>query len=532
MYDPNEYNNNSTEERREETIYSEADRLRAEEYKAKKQQAKKTRGKFWLAAGLGLTFGVLAAVSFKTVDIIGKSIQSRFMPDTVKTEASSAKENEAGSKEAESEEIKKDTKDATKTAANSSTVTTVYDVTAVVKEVMPSVVSITNKSVQEVRSMFGYGVQQYQSESAGSGIIIGENEDEYLIITNNHVVEGAVDLTVGFVDDEVVQAEVKGTDPGDDLAVIAVKKADVSEDTKKAISIAEIGDSDALAIGEPVVAIGNALGYGQSVTSGIVSALNRELTIDNVTYTLIQTDAAINPGNSGGALLNMDGQVIGINSAKLASSKIEGIGYAIPISSAIPIFEELMNRSSREIVEEADMGYLGIASNIEVPQDYASALGIPEGVYITEVTKDSPAEKAGLLKSDVIKKFDGLTVTSISDLKNQLKYYKAGEEVEILVLRLEEGEYKEKTITLTLGSREGTELDPARNKSIEENKESQDQNNKDPRSNEQNDPDKGGQNNQEIPEEFGDFPGNDNSKGFYFNFGNGEDPFGYWGFGE
>ncbi|MCR5109055.1 MAG: trypsin-like peptidase domain-containing protein [Lachnospiraceae bacterium] len=479
---------------------------------------KKSSGKkFLLAAGLGLTFGVIAAVSFKAADVAGSKIQARFFPDTVK--GAEEAENAAGTDKTTVTDTKVN-EDAVKTSTkSSSTVTTVYDVSEVAKKVMPSVVSITAKSIQEVQMMFGYGVQKFESESAGSGIIIGENDEEYVIITNNHVVEGALNLTVGFTDDSVAEATIKGTDSGDDLAVIAVKKADISDETKDKISVAEIGDSDSLVIGEPVVAIGNALGYGQSVTSGIVSALNRELTIDNVTYTLIQTDAAINPGNSGGALLNMDGQVIGINSAKLASSQIEGIGYAIPISQAMPIFNQLMDRSTMEEVSEEDMGYLGIASNVEIPSEYASAMGIPEGIYITEVTKDSPADKAGLLKGDVIKKFDGFSVSSMPDLKNQMKYYKAGDEVEMVILRSDDGEYVEKTIKITLGSREGTELDPKNLKKQEEEEEKESEDGK--YSNE----------NGKMPEMNED--NNDNSKGFYFNFGGGEIPgFGTWGFGN
>ncbi|MCR4740031.1 MAG: trypsin-like peptidase domain-containing protein [Lachnospiraceae bacterium] len=498
--------------------YNDAKRISEEQKRAKKAAGKASGKKFFIAAGCGIAFGILAAVSFKLVDIATDRIQARFFPKTV-TDESEAAQKDASTQKAENKVV---TAPAT-TTSKTGTISTVYDVSEVAEKVMPTVVSITNKSIQEVRMMFGYGVQQFESESAGSGIIIGENEDEYLIITNNHVVEGANDLTVGFVDDAVVSAEIKGNDPGDDLAVIAVKKEDVPEETKSVIALAEIGDSDSLVIGEPVIAIGNAMGYGQSVTSGIVSALNRDLNIENTTYSsLIQTDAAINPGNSGGALLNMDGQVIGINSAKLASSRVEGIGYAIPVSKAMPIFNELMNRSSREVVSEEDIGYLGIASNIDVPEEYATALGIPEGVYVTAVTEGSPADKAGIKKSDVIKKFDGLTVTSMSDLKNQLKYYKAGEEVEMIILRSKDGEYEEQTVNITLGSRKGTELDPAKQKQSEEDKKDTEDKKE---SGEVKEPEE-----ENDMDDISDWFNDGNSKGFYFNFGNGGNGFGSWGF--
>ena len=322
---------------------------------------------------------------------------------------------------------------------------------------MPSIVSITNKSVQEVRSIFGTGIREYQSESAGSGIIIGQNDDELLLVTNNHVVEGAKQLSVCFIDEEVCEATIKGTDADNDLAVIAVKLSDIKDSTMDSITIATMGSSDDLLIGQQVVAIGNALGYGQSVTTGIISALEREFTIDDYSAKLIQTDAAINPGNSGGALLNMKGEVIGINSAKLASAKIEGMGYAIPISTATPIIEDLMNRQTREPVDKADASYLGI-SGVSVSAEVSNTYNIPEGIYVSEVTKDGPAEKAGITKGDVIKKFDGASVSSMAELKDQLKYYKAGETVKILVKRSDGSEYKDVTINVTLGKRSESDL--------------------------------------------------------------------------
>ncbi|MDO4298292.1 MAG: trypsin-like peptidase domain-containing protein [Lachnospiraceae bacterium] len=322
------------------------------------------------------------------------------------------------------------------------TITGVSDVAAAV---MPAVVSITNKSVTEVQDIFsqfgiygyGYGRQpktyEYESVSAGSGIIIGKSDTELLICTNNHVVEDATELSVGFVDDEVCEAVVKGTDPSNDLAVVAVAIEDIPGDTLDAIRIAEIGNSDNLLVGEQVVAIGNALGYGQSVTTGIVSALNRTIDLDGYNAELIQTDAAINPGNSGGALLDMNGHVIGINSAKAASNGVEGMGYAIPISYAEPILEDLMNKKTRtETVAEDESAYIGISGQ-GVSDEMTTLYGIPKGIYVTDVQEDSPAEEAGIKKGDVIVKFDGSGVTSMSGLKDMLAYYAAGETVTVTI---------------------------------------------------------------------------------------------------
>lgn len=332
----------------------------------------------------------------------------------------------------------------------------------IAEEVMPAVVSITNKSVQEVQSLYGrYGMYgfgsgrtyTYESESCGSGIIIGESNEELLICTNNHVVEGATEITVGFVDEEIYQAAVKGTDASNDLAVVAVKLEDLSDDTLDQIRIAQIGNSDDLRVGEQVVAIGNALGYGQSVTTGIVSALNRTIALDGYNTTeLIQTDAAINPGNSGGALLDMNGNVIGINSAKASSSGVEGMGYAIPISYAGPILEDLMNRKTRtEIVDEADSAYIGISGE-GVSDEMAEVYGIPKGIFLTEVQEGSPAEAAGLTKGDVITKFDGSSVETMNDLRSMLAYYAAGEEVPVTISYQKDGTYVEEKVTLTLGA--------------------------------------------------------------------------------
>lgn len=343
------------------------------------------------------------------------------------------------------------------TSTTSSTSSGSMDVTSIVQSAMPSIVAITNKSVQEVQNYFsmfsrGGGTQEQEVESQGSGIIIGQNDSELLIATNNHVVEGADTLSVCFVDDNACEATVKGTDSDNDLAVIAVKLSDISDDTMSQIKIAEIGDSDQLQVGEQVVAIGNALGYGQSVTTGIVSALNRTIQIEGNEQTLIQTDAAINPGNSGGALLDMQGRVIGINSAKASANGVEGMGYAIPISTAKPILEDLMNKKTRtETVSEEDSAYIGITGQA-VSNEMSELYGIPEGIYVTDVSEGSPAEDAGLKKGDIITKFDGSSVTSMSGLKETLAYYAAGEEVPVTISRQSGDGYEEQKVTLTLGA--------------------------------------------------------------------------------
>ena len=333
------------------------------------------------------------------------------------------------------------------------------DVSSIAENVMPSIVSITNKSVQEVQnyfSMFGYGAgtMQQETESRGSGIIIGQNDKELLIVTNNHVVDGADTLSVCFIDNECYEASVKGTDPDNDLAVIAVKLESISADTMSQIKAAVIGDSDALKVGEQVVAIGNALGYGQSVTTGIVSATNRAIQTnsgnDGAGQTYIQTDAAINPGNSGGALVNMNGEVIGINSAKLASTEVEGMGYAIPVSQVSDIIEKLMNETTRTKAEGEERAVLGITGR-SVTQEVNSAYGIPIGVYVSGVTPEGAAAEAGILKGDIITSFDGRKITGMDQLKEVLEYYKAGETVEVAVQTIENGSYAEKTVTVTLG---------------------------------------------------------------------------------
>lgn len=326
------------------------------------------------------------------------------------------------------------------------------DVSEIVQKNMPSMVSITNMSVQEVQSFFG-GIQQRESTSGGTGIIVGKNDTELLIVTNNHVIEGAQTLTVSFVDDKSVEGSLKGTDPSKDLAVVAVPLDSIEDSTMEAIQTITIGDSTSLQVGEPVIAIGNALGYGQSVTKGIVSALNRDLEMEGFDSKLIQTDAAINPGNSGGALLNANGELIGINTVKVNANAVEGMGYAIPISDANEVIQALMNRTTRTKVPEGEQGYLGI-QGVDVTSDSSQMYNMPTGVYIAEVIKKGGADKAGISKGSIITKFDGITIDSMATLQEQLKYFRVGEEVEVVIqVPSSNGEYEEETVTVTLGQR-------------------------------------------------------------------------------
>ena len=369
-------------------------------------------------------------------------------------------------KKADSDES--DAKTDSSSDSDSSTAKGSLDISEIASEALPSIVSITTKSIQEVQSyygmygMYGYAPQQQEQEveGSGSGIIVGKNDDELLIATNYHVVEGADTLSVAFVDGNAVEATVKGFDEEKDLAVVSVSLDDIDSDTMDAISVANVGSSDDLKVGEQVVAIGNALGYGQSVTTGIVSAKNRRMDSSNNTVTddssdtgdgvnLIQTDAAINPGNSGGALLNMNGEVVGINSAKLASTEVEGMGYAIAISDVTDILENLMNETTRDKLEDADHGVLGIKGR-SVSSEAVQMYSIPAGVFVNEVVEGGAAEKAGLKANSVITKFEGKSVSSIDQLIEYLSYYEPGEEVELTVAVPNGTEYKEDTITVTL----------------------------------------------------------------------------------
>ena len=425
----------------------------------------------------GLTFslcavlaGGLAAGSFEGVNKLAgwsgaTTVEAASNKDeTTLTYAKSEK------KDADTSDSKSDTgKDTGSTAKGS------LDVSEIVSEALPSIVSITTKSVQEVQNYFGmYGMygyapqqQEQEVEGSGSGIIVGKNDDELLIATNYHVVEGADTLSVAFTDGNAVEASVKGFDEERDLAVVSVSLDDVEDDTMDAISIANIGSSDDLKVGEQVVAIGNALGYGQSVTTGIVSAKNRRMDSDNNTVTdgsddssdgvnLIQTDAAINPGNSGGALLNMEGEVVGINSAKLASTEVEGMGYAIAISDVTDILQNLMNETSRDKLDDSEHGVLGIEGS-SVSSEAVQMYGIPAGVFVKKVTEGGAADKAGLKANSVITEFNGKTVSSIDQLSEYLSYYEPDEEVELTVQVPHGTSYKEETVKVTLD--ENTDAD-------------------------------------------------------------------------
>ena len=336
-------------------------------------------------------------------------------------------------------------------ATNVSTASTVTDVSDIVDNVMPSIVSITNMGQEEFGDFFGRRYVQ-DTESAGSGIIIGQTEEEIYIATNNHVVANSNQLTVNFIDDKTVAAVVKGTDSSTDLAVISVAVKDIPSETLEKIKVATLGSSADIKVGQSAVAIGNALGYGQSVTTGVISAVDREVTVEDETGTaitndLIQTDAAINPGNSGGALLNMNGEVIGINSVKYSDTQVEGMGYAIPISAAEPIINNLI---TREVVDESNSSYLGV-SGTDVTGDLATNFGMPEGLYVTLVKENSAAAQAGIKKGDVITKFDGRAVKSMDSLKEIMQYYSAGTEVKVTIQTNQNGEWQEQEISVKLG---------------------------------------------------------------------------------
>lgn len=338
------------------------------------------------------------------------------------------------------------------TAISSSYVAT--DVSDIVDEVMPSIVAITNVSQTEYQSFWGQS-KTYESTSCGSGIIVSQDNEYLYVATNNHVVEGANSLTVTFANDDTVSAEIKGTDPSTDLAVVKVALSSIKDDTMSAIKVATLGSSDELKVGESCIAIGNALGYGQSVTTGVISALNREVSVSdsssstNYTAELIQTDAAINPGNSGGALLNTAGEVIGINSVKYSDTSVEGIGYAIPMDTAKPIIEELI---TKEKVDESNSAYLGIAG-VDVTSDVAKTYNMPTGVYVAQVMEGAAAEQAGIQKGDIITKFDGKDVTSMEELSSNMQYYAAGTTVDVVIERSSNGQYEEQTISVTLGKK-------------------------------------------------------------------------------
>lgn len=409
--------------------------------KQKKKREKKPGGfgvKLAKCAALALVFGLVAGTAFEGV---------RFASDRllVSDETSDESENVL-------QKNTDDTSDGVQSTATSSNYVAT-DVSDIVEQAMPSIVAITNISQTEYQSFWGGMPQTYESTSCGSGIIVSQDDNYLYIATNNHVVEGASSLTVTFDDESTVSAEIKGTYPSTDLAVLRVDLNNIEADTMSSIKVATLGDSDSLKVGNPCIAIGNALGYGQSVTVGYISALNREVSVTDSTsstsYTaeLIQTDAAINPGNSGGALLNTKGEVIGINSVKYADTSVEGIGYAIPINTAAPIINDLI---TKEKVDESNSAYLGIAG-MDVESDLAETYDMPAGVYVLQVTTGSAAEQAGIQQGDIITEFDGKAVTSMEELSNTLQYYEAGSVVDVKLQRLSNGAYVEQTISVTLG---------------------------------------------------------------------------------
>lgn len=454
---PNDYNSQSQEtyanvENNQGSTYRMANANRVDRSYIPQEPVKKPKKsggflkKALAAIAIGVFFGISAGVSLYFVNCITGV-------NDVKTEVA-VEEEVVPVVEEEQTEVSDSGIDTTSTQ----TITTVVtDVTEVVENVMPAVVSITN-IYTETTSFWG---QNYSSEaqSSGSGIIVNENEEELLIVTNYHVVQDADTLKVQFINDTVADAQVKGADSNMDLAVIAVKLENLDAETKDAICLAKLGDSDSLKVGEPAIAIGNALGYGQSVTTGVISALDRQIEISedgSTTGKLIQTDAAINPGNSGGALLNVKGEVIGINSNKIGGSAIEGMGYAIPISSAEPIIENLMLRETKDKVAEERKGYLGI-SGINVTGDVSNMYGMPQGVYITQVYEGTAADEAGMFNGDIIISFEGSTVGSMEDLQGYLEYYEVGESVEVTVMRASGGNYQEVKLTVVLGEAVKTE---------------------------------------------------------------------------
>lgn len=391
-----------------------------------------------------LLFGTVAGGTMFAVNTVGELVKGRYTTESTSEPVTVAQAETSGN---------------TGSGGNGGVPVTAAiqtDVSAIVEKAMPSVVAINNTMLLQHQTWFGPS-QTIEVPSSGSGIIVGQNDEELLIVTNNHVVEDSRELTVTFIDNEPVTAAIKGTDSDSDLAVIAVKLSDIPAETMSRIKVAVMGDSDALKVGQGVIAIGNALGYGQSVTVGYVSALDREVHAeDDTTRHLLQTDAAINPGNSGGALLNMNGEVIGINAAKYSSTEVEGMGYAIPISQAQDIINELMNKKTRVAVDERNQGYLGIQGQ-NIDETAAAMYGMPRGIYVYKITEDSAASRSTLREKDIITKFDGQTVRTMEDLKEMLTYYEGGDTVNLTVQSLENGEYVERTVEITLGTKPAAE---------------------------------------------------------------------------
>ena len=410
-------------------------------HESRKPKTKKpmTMGKKWaVVVSMALVFGLIAGGTMFGVNTVGNLITG------------------AGRSNVQLAQTSTTSSSGTSSSSDSGSGT----VTEVAANAMPSLVTISTMTVEEMQNFFG-GTQQYEVEGAGTGVIVGENDTELLIATNYHVVEGANSLSVGFIDETSVEAEIKGTDVNNDLAVVAVKLSDIPDDTMNQIKIATIGDSDELQLGDQVVAIGNALGYGQSVTSGYVSALDRDLTLEDANGTtitstgLIQTDAAINSGNSGGPLLDMTGELVGINEAKSSSSSsgasVDNIGFAIPINKAQDSLQEMMNQETRERVDESEASYIGIQGQ-DVSTQISELYGIPSGVVIAEVVQGSPADQAGLERGDILTALDGRNITSMTQLQDVLQYYAAGETVDLTIQRSGENGYEEQTLSITLGS--------------------------------------------------------------------------------
>ena len=470
--------NNENETNNENMMAAEQNSFNGKKPSSKNKKAAKLAKKIGAIALSAVLFGGVAGGTFQAVNHFAGSTTATATTTTAQQTTSNSSLLKAAA------------------TSSSSTSTGTMDVSTIAKNAMPSIVSITNQSVQEVQnyfSMFGYGAQTPQTEettSCGSGIIIGKNDTELLIVTNNHVVEDADTLSVSFVNNQVCKANIKGTDADNDLAVIAVPLSEIPDDTMSSIAVATMGDSDSVEVGEQVVAIGNALGYGQSVTTGIISAANRVIdsdsssdgssdgttadtsSTDTTGKTYLQTDAAINPGNSGGALLNMNGEVIGINSAKLASTEVEGMGYAISMNDAYDTIEELMNETTRTKVSDDEKASLGI-SGTGVSDEAAEAYGIPSGVFVSQVTEGGAAEQAGITANSIITAFDGKSVSDISELKSRLEYYKAGEEVEVTLQVPDGNGYTEKNVTVILGkadsSTSGSSLQSGSDESQDQN---------------------------------------------------------------
>lgn len=426
-------------------------------HKDKKRKEKKPHQNGYLkkvaiCLSLGLVFGVFAGAGIFAVQSVTGMVISRDETTLTESDRTLLENEEAAAQNKETETAKADNeKSESGVRVTDSISTVVADVSEVVREVMPAIVSINNHYTERM-SYFGQTMTS-EADASGSGIIVGQNDTELLIVSNYHVVADSDELTVQFVEGSEAKASIKGTDPDMDLAVIAVPISDVSGTTLREIAVATLGDSDSLTVGEPAIAIGNSLGYGQSVTTGVISALNRSIELsDGTDGTFIQTDAAINPGNSGGALLNMKGEVVGINSNKIGGSAVEGMGYAIPISAASPIIAELMLKETKNKVAEEERGYLGI-SGISVTQEVSEAYGMPEGVYVSQVYENTAAAAAGLRKGDIIVEFDGDKISSMDVLQKELEFYAKGDVVDITVMTPGIGGYESRTVQLTLGNR-------------------------------------------------------------------------------